>query len=90
MDLYLAPMNLVSNKPFRKICLELGSDYVFSELIYSERILNDFIHEERKLDIIDDSNTIIQIISENENIEPMIKLLRLKFKNIKEINLKKE
>lgn len=87
MKLYLAPINTLSNHPFRRLCLELGADYVFTEMIWAERILGEDEYETRKIMIEDDAKTIIQIIAEkHENIEPFIRLLRKKSENIKEIN----
>lgn len=87
MDLYLAPINTLSNNSFRKLCLDYGADFVFTEMVWAERILEGMVYEERKLDITNQDKTIIQIIAkEAKNIEPFVSLLKKRFPNIKELN----
>ena len=67
MDLYLAPINTLSNNALRKLCILYGADYVFTEMVWAERIIKGDEYEETKLIIDDESITVIQIIAEDKN-----------------------
>ncbi len=63
----LAPMEDVSDPPFRKICKRFGVDLMFTEFISSEGLIRDAIKSTQKLDIFDSERPIgIQIFGGNE------------------------
>ncbi|MCS7074329.1 MAG: tRNA dihydrouridine synthase DusB, partial [Bacteroidia bacterium] len=49
--LLLAPMEDVSDPPFRLVCKELGADLMFTEFISSEGLIRDAVKSRQKLDI---------------------------------------
>ena len=49
--LLLAPMEDVSDPPFRRVCKELGADLMYTEFISSEGLIRDAIKSKKKLDI---------------------------------------
>ena len=51
--LLLAPMEDVSDPPFRAVCKENGADLMYTEFISSEGLIRDAIKSRRKLDIFD-------------------------------------
>ncbi|MGB0427934.1 MAG: tRNA dihydrouridine synthase DusB, partial [Flavobacteriales bacterium] len=70
--LLLAPMEDVSDPPFRALCKENGADLMFTEFISSEGLIRDAEKSTMKLDIYDQERPIgIQIFG--GNIESMIK-----------------
>lgn len=81
-SLYMAPMNQLCNNSFRNLCLEYGADYVFSELIWAEDIIEYKEHAQRKLKTDNISKTIFQIGAKDIN------LIALAIKKIKEIHPK--
>ncbi len=87
MDLYLAPINSLSTYAFRKLCTVYEADYVFTEMVWAERIIEGNEYEEKKLAIDDEKMTIIQMITEDtKNIEPFLKIIKKRFPNVPEIN----
>lgn len=65
--LLLAPMEDVSDPPFRKICKENGADLMFSEFISSEGLIRDAIKSKKKLEIFEYERPIgIQIFGGDE------------------------
>lgn len=65
--LLLAPMEDVSDPPFRKVCKENGADLMFTEFISSEGLIRDAIKSRQKLDIFDYERPIgIQIFGGDE------------------------
>ncbi len=65
--LLLAPMEDVSDPPFRLICKNLGADLMFSEFISSEGLIRDAIKSRKKLDILEDERPVgIQIFGGDE------------------------
>ncbi|MDO5655638.1 MAG: tRNA dihydrouridine synthase DusB [Flavobacteriaceae bacterium] len=65
--LLLAPMEDVSDPPFRRLCKEYGADLVYSEFISSEGLIRDAIKSKKKLDIFDDERPVgIQIFGGDE------------------------
>ncbi|MEO6960818.1 MAG: tRNA dihydrouridine synthase DusB [Puia sp.] len=65
--LLLAPMEDVSNPPFRAICKQLGADLLYTEFISSEGLIRDAIACKRKLDIFDEERPVgIQIFGGDE------------------------
>ncbi|MBL7798051.1 MAG: tRNA dihydrouridine synthase DusB [Saprospiraceae bacterium] len=51
--LLLAPMEDVSDPPFRKLCKEQGADMVYTEFISADGLVHDAIKSFKKLDIFD-------------------------------------
>lgn len=51
--LLLAPMEDVSDPPFRAVCKDNGADLMYSEFISSEGLIRDAIKSRQKLDIFD-------------------------------------
>ncbi len=67
----LAPMEDVSDPPFRRICRRLGADMVFTEFISSEGLIRNAAQSARKLDIFEDERPVgIQIFGGEEG--PMV------------------
>ena len=67
--LLLAPMEDVSDPPFRALCKENGADIVYTEFISSEGLIRDAIKSVQKLDIYEFERPIgIQIFGNRENL----------------------
>ena len=65
--LLLAPMEDVSDPPFRAVCKENGADLMYTEFISSEGLIRDAIKSRQKLDIFDYEKPIgIQIFGGDE------------------------
>lgn len=65
--LLLAPMEDVSDPPFRRLCKMHGADMVYSEFISSEGLIRDAIKSKKKLDIFDFERPVgIQIFGGDE------------------------
>ena len=65
--LLLAPMEDVSDPPFRAVCKEQGADLMYTEFISSEGLIRDAIKSRQKLDIFDYEKPIgIQIFGGDE------------------------
>lgn len=65
--LLLAPMEDVSDPPFRAVCKEQGADLMYTEFISSEGLIRDAIKSRVKLDIFDYERPIgIQIFGGDE------------------------
>lgn len=70
--LLLAPMEDVSDPPFRRLCKEYGADLMYSEFISSEGLIRDAIKSKMKLDIFDYERPIgIQIFGGDEEAMAM-------------------
>lgn len=66
--LLLAPMEDVSDPPFRAVCKDNGADLMYTEFISSEGLIRDAIKSRRKLDIFDYERPIgIQIFGGDED-----------------------
>jgi tRNA-dihydrouridine synthase B len=66
--LLLAPMEDVSDPPFRVVCKENGADLMYTEFISSEGLIRDAIKSRKKLDIYDYEKPIgIQIFGGDED-----------------------
>lgn len=64
--LLLAPMEDVSDPPFRALCKELGADLVYTEFISSEGLIRDAAKSVMKLDIYESERPVgIQIFGAN-------------------------
>src|SRR4026207_2289242 len=65
--LLLAPMEDVSDPPFRAICKDNGADLMYTEFISSEGLIRDAIRSRKKLDIFDYEKPVgIQIFGGDE------------------------
>jgi nifR3 family TIM-barrel protein len=65
--LLLAPMEDVSDPPFRAVCKEHGADLMYTEFISSEGLIRDAIKSRKKLDIFDYERPVgIQIFGGDE------------------------
>lgn len=70
--LLLAPMEDVSDPPFRRVCKENGADLMFTEFISSEGLIRDAMKSRQKLDIFDYEKPIgIQIFGGDEDAMAM-------------------
>lgn len=70
--LLLAPMEDVSDPPFRRLCKMHGADLMYSEFISSEGLIRDAIKSRQKLDIFDYERPIgIQIFGGDEEAMAM-------------------
>ena len=70
--LLLAPMEDVSDPPFRRLCKEHGADLMYSEFISSEGLIRDAIKSRMKLDIFDYERPVgIQIFGGDEEAMAM-------------------
>ena len=65
--LLLAPMEDVSDPPFRDVCKQHGADLMYTEFISSEGLIRDAVKSRQKLDIFDYERPIgIQIFGGDE------------------------
>ena len=70
--LLLAPMEDVSDPPFRRLCKLHGADLMYSEFISSEGLIRDAIKSKMKLDIFDYERPVgIQIFGGDEEAMEM-------------------
>lgn len=70
--LLLAPMEDVSDPPFRRLCKLHGVDMLYSEFISSEGLIRDAIKSRQKLDIFDYERPVgIQIFGGDEEAMAM-------------------
>jgi len=66
--LLLAPMEDVSDPPFRAVCKDNGADLMYTEFISSEGLIRDAIKSRQKLDVFDYEKPIgIQIFGGDED-----------------------
>ncbi|MEP6261236.1 MAG: tRNA dihydrouridine synthase DusB [Gillisia sp.] len=74
--LLLAPMEDVSDPPFRALCKEQGADVVFTEFISSEGLIRDAAKSMMKLDIYEKERPVgIQIFG--ANLESMLESVEI-------------
>jgi len=74
--LLLAPMEDVSDPPFRALCKENGADVVYTEFISSEGLIRDAAKSVMKLDIYEKERPVgIQIFG--ANLESMLKSVEI-------------
>ena len=74
--LLLAPMEDVSDPPFRALCKENGADVVYTEFISSEGLIRDAVKSVQKLDIYQKERPVgIQIFG--SNLESMLKSIEI-------------
>ncbi len=70
--LLLAPMEDVSDPPFRAVCKANGADLLYTEFISSEGLIRDAMKSKRKLDIFDEERPVgIQIFGGDEEAMAM-------------------
>lgn len=70
--LLLAPMEDVSDPPFRRLCKLHGADLMYSEFISSEGLIRDAVKSKQKLDIFDYERPVgIQIFGGDEEAMEM-------------------
>src|SRR6201995_2435011 len=70
--LLLAPMEDVSDPPFRAVCKQHGADLMYTEFISSEGLIRDAMKSRQKLDIFDYEKPIgIQIFGGDEDAMAM-------------------
>jgi nifR3 family TIM-barrel protein len=70
--LLLAPMEDVSDPPFRAVCKENGADLMYSEFISSEGLIRDAIKSRKKLDFSEEERPFgIQIFGGDEEAMAM-------------------
>ena len=73
---FLAPMEDVSDPPFRKLCRKLGADMVFTEFISTEGLIRDAEKSVKKLDVYDEERPVgIQIFG--HHLDSMLYALRI-------------
>ncbi|OIO12554.1 MAG: tRNA dihydrouridine synthase DusB [Flavobacteriaceae bacterium CG1_02_35_72] len=74
--LLLAPMEDVSDPPFRALCKEQGADVVFTEFISSEGLIRDAAKSVKKMDIYEKERPVgIQIFG--ANLESMLRTVEI-------------
>ncbi|MDG2193708.1 MAG: tRNA dihydrouridine synthase DusB [Polaribacter sp.] len=74
--LLLAPMEDVSDPPFRALCKEQGADVVYTEFISSEGLIRDAAKSVMKLDIYEKERPVgIQIFG--ANLDSMLKTIEI-------------
>ena len=74
--LLLAPMEDVSDPPFRALCKEQGADVVYTEFISSEGLIRDAAKSVKKLDIYQKERPVgIQIFG--ANLESMLRTVEI-------------
>lgn len=72
----LAPMEDVSDPPFRALCKEHGADVVYTEFISSEGLIRDAVKSRMKLDIYEKERPVgIQIFG--ANLESMLQSIEI-------------
>lgn len=70
--LLLAPMEDVSDPPFRAVCKQHGADLMYTEFISSEGLIRDAIKSRQKLDIFEEERPVgIQIFGGDEEAMAM-------------------
>lgn len=86
--LLLAPMEDVSDPPFRAVCKDSGADLMYTEFISSEGLIRDAIKSKQKLDIFDYERPVgIQIFGGDEEALSMsTKIVEAVNPNLLDIN----
>jgi nifR3 family TIM-barrel protein len=84
---FLAPMEDVSDYPFRMICRKLGADVVYSEFISSEALIREAAKAFMKMTIREEEHPIgIQIYG--NRVEAMVKAAQIAEEKVKKVALK--
>lgn len=86
--LLLAPMEDVSDPPFRAVCKDNGADLMYTEFISSEGLIRDAIKSRKKLDIFDYERPIgIQIFGgDEESLSLSAKIVEVTNSDLLDIN----
>src|SRR3954466_7324615 len=86
--LLLAPMEDVSDPPFRSVCKENGADLMYTEFISSEGLIRDAIKSRKKLDIFEYERPVgIQIFSgDEESLSLAAKIVEVTEPDLLDIN----
>lgn len=86
--LLLAPMEDVSDPPFRAVCKENGADMMYTEFISSEGLIRDAIKSRRKLDIFQYERPVgIQIFGgDEESLSLAAKIVEVTNPDLLDIN----
>ena len=86
--LLLAPMEDVSDPPFRAVCKANGADLMYTEFISSEGLIRDAIKSRQKLDIFDHERPVgIQIFGGDEEAMAMsTKIVEVVMPDLVDIN----
>jgi tRNA-dihydrouridine synthase B len=86
--LLLAPMEDVSDPPFRAVCKDNGADLMYTEFISSEGLIRDAIKSRKKLDIFDYERPIgIQIFGgDEESLAMAAKIVEVTQPDLLDIN----
>ncbi len=86
--LLLAPMEDVSDPPFRAVCKDNGADLMYTEFISSEGLIRDAIKSRKKLDIFDYERPVgIQIFGgDEESLALAAKIVEVTNPDILDIN----
>jgi len=89
IPLYFPPINSLGNVAFRKVCLNAGANFVFTEMVKVEDLMKGVEYQFNKLSIPEDQreNTFCQIICEDiENIPKGVDIVMKVAPFLKEIN----
>lgn len=86
--LLLAPMEDVSDPPFRAVCKDNGADLMYTEFISSEGLIRDAIKSRKKLDIFEYERPVgIQIFGgDEESLSLAAKIVEVTNPNLLDIN----
>lgn len=86
--LLLAPMEDVSDPPFRAVCKDKGADLMYTEFISSEGLIRDAIKSRKKLDIFDYERPVgIQIFGgDEESLSMAAKIVHVTQPDLLDIN----
>src|SRR6476646_4805087 len=86
--LLLAPMEDVSDPPFRAVCKDKGADLMYTEFISSEGLIRDAIKSRKKLDIFDYEKPVgIQIFGgDEESLSMAAKIVDVTSPDLLDIN----
>ena len=86
--LLLAPMEDVSDPPFRAVCKDNGADLMYTEFISSEGLIRDAIKSRKKLDIFDYERPMgIQIFGgDEESLAMAAKIVEVTSPDLLDIN----
>jgi tRNA-dihydrouridine synthase B len=88
LPLLLAPMEDVSDPPFRAVCKDNGADLMYTEFISSEGLIRDAIKSRQKLDIFDYERPVgIQIFGgDEESLSLAAKIVEVTNPDLLDIN----
>src|SRR5436190_23484000 len=86
--LLLAPMEDVSDPPFRAVCKDKGADLMYTEFMSCEGLIRDAIKSRKKLDIFDYERPVgIQIFGgDEESLSMAAKIVEVTNPDLLDIN----